>query len=244
MFTQLFHDIEVNNHNSKSCIDCNTTITFGRAVIKDPDTIRWVIPAACKNAGYSQRVCEGTLDRMADPLAYLFQHSKITTPEMCSTLLSPDCMTYLGLPFSHAVNWELTLPKPKPFVPKSGNDKQLKMLHLTDIHLDLYYTPGSNSVCDEPICCRSTSYGHNHSAGYWSETTLNCDSPLIFTEDAIGDVAQTHKDLDFVIWTGDNIPHDVWNTTKIVNLKHVEAVTDMFKKSFPDKPIFSRKSVN
>jgi sphingomyelin phosphodiesterase len=114
----------------------------------------------------------------------------------------------------------------------------MKMLHLTDVHLDLWYTPESNSQCEEPLCCRSTSHGKNHSAGYWSETFGSCDAPLLFTNKAIKHIGDTHKDIDLVIWTGDNVPHDVWNTTEQINLRHNQAVTDFVKAAFNGKKVF------
>jgi len=31
---------------------------------------------------------------------------------------------------------------------------KLRILHITDLHIDYDYIPGSNSDCGEPICCR------------------------------------------------------------------------------------------
>lgn len=112
------------------------------------------------------------------------------------------------------------------------------MLHLTDVHLDLWYTAGFNSECEEPLCCRSTSHGNNHSAGYWSETYGACDAPAYFVNKAIKHIGDTHKDIDFVIWTGDNVPHDVWNTTVEINLRHIHSVTEMVKSVFHDKRVY------
>ena len=35
--------------------------------------------------------------------------------------------------------------------------KTLKVLHLTDPHYDPDYIPGSNAVCEAPLCCNSDS---------------------------------------------------------------------------------------
>ncbi|CAG2112619.1 unnamed protein product [Medioppia subpectinata] len=239
MFFEMFENVEFNIHDRQACERCNTTITYSRLLIQSPDLIKSLAPIMCKKVvGQTIRVCEGLLERMSEPLAYLFQHTKLTTPEICGTFLSPDCITLFGLPFTHNIKWELPLPKRKPFTPKAVNDKQLKMLHLTDIHLDLWYTPGSNSSCGEFVCCRSTSPGDNHTAGYWSQTKDNCDCPQYFVDNSIKQIGDNHKDIDLVIWTGDNIPHDVWNTTRDVNLQHIRAMTDTFKKTFGDLPVF------
>ncbi|XP_054156915.1 sphingomyelin phosphodiesterase-like [Oppia nitens] len=238
MFTKLMDDINNGAHDSDSCSGCNVSLTYARILIKDGGIIRLVSGSACKNVKQSQRVCSGVLNLMSDSLAFIFQHTKLTTPEMCGALLHPDCMTQLKQPMSPKLIWELPLPPKKPFTPKTGPKEELKMIHVTDAHLDLWYTPGSNSMCNEPLCCRSTSYGHNSSAGYWSQCLHNCDTPISFAESSIEDMARKHQDLDFVIWTGDNIPHDVWNTTQTVNLLHIDAMTNAIKSSFSDKMVF------
>lgn len=56
----------------------------------------------------------------------------------------------------------------------------MRILHLSDIHLDTHYKVDSNAACSEPLCCRtsdgmpSTSAGR---AGYWGATEGTCDIP-------------------------------------------------------------------
>ncbi|XP_054157328.1 sphingomyelin phosphodiesterase-like [Oppia nitens] len=237
LFLKLMSDFGQSHRDSKSCLDCNKTLTYLREHVKSGQQIRDLAESTCKTAT-SPRVCRGNINIKADPMVYIIKNSKLTVQESCSAMMHPDCMTHLKAPVTKWVNWELPLPKPKPFTPKTVGTKQLKMLHLTDAHLDLWYTPGSNSRCNEPVCCRSTSPGHNHSAGYWSETSYSCDTPLSFAETALEHMSVAHRDIDFVIWTGDNIPHDTWNTTEAVNLKHVKYMTDLVKKAFPGKLVF------
>jgi hypothetical protein len=33
--------------------------------------------------------------------------------------------------------------------------KNLKIMHISDLHPDLYYTVGAHTKCDEPVCCRA-----------------------------------------------------------------------------------------
>ena len=76
----------------------------------------------------------------------------------------------------------------------------MKVLHISDLHPDLFYTPGSEVDCQEPVCCRANvtssisleeafskiEKGEVHQvndsnvkkpAGYWGSTG-NCDLPL------------------------------------------------------------------
>ncbi|CAG2170991.1 unnamed protein product [Oppiella nova] len=241
LFLNVFTDLNSGKHDNHSCQSCNKALTYLKLFVPYPGIMKWVSKIICPRveATFSTRVCAGVIDRIADPLVYVLQNTNLTVPEVCSTLLHPDCMTYLKLPYTNSVLWELPLPKRRPFKPRTRRTGlTIKMLHLTDIHLDLWYTPGSNSQCNEPLCCRSTSPGTGHSAGFWSETRFSCDSPLFFVTEALRHISDQHRDIDFVIWTGDNVPHDVWNTTQEDNLKHIQVVTQLVKKAFAGKPVF------
>ena len=38
---------------------------------------------------------------------------------------------------------------------KPTKRKLLKVMHISDLHIDLYYTAGAEMKCSEPVCCRS-----------------------------------------------------------------------------------------
>ena len=38
-------------------------------------------------------------------------------------------------------------------------------------------------------------------------------------------------DLDLIIWTGDNTPHDVWQQTQSYNLNYTMLLTEKLKKA-------------
>lgn len=89
----------------------------------------------------------------------------------------------------------------------------VKVLHMSDPHLDFEYTPGMNVHCGKPVCCRKEDgvpanpadaappFGH-----------FNCDTPEITAESAFEYVSNLPEDEkpDMIVWTGDNTPHDVW----------------------------------
>ena len=55
-------------------------------------------------------------------------------------------------------------------------------------------------------------------AGYWGD--YNCDLPRRTFVAMMEHVAETHADIDYVIYTGDAPAHDVWLQTKEKNLEH------------------------
>lgn len=46
------------------------------------------------------------------------------------------------------------------------------------------------------------------------------------------------QDIDYILWTGDLPPHDVWNQTKEENLKILQDTVKQMSDMFPGVPIF------
>lgn len=61
---------------------------------------------------------------------------------------------------------------------KSGNPT-LKVLHLTDVHMDTQYTVGEEAQCGEPQCCRPF---HDPTVGFIAKASsvevFQCDKYL------------------------------------------------------------------
>ncbi len=67
----------------------------------------------------------------------------------------------------------------------------IKVLHLTDLHVDLHYKENTNTVCGEPLCCRENN-GPGDS-GYWG--SYGCDLPFRTLESALKHIKQHHNDV-------------------------------------------------
>lgn len=46
------------------------------------------------------------------------------------------------------------------------------------------------------------------------------------------------QDIDYILWTGDLPPHDVWNQTREENLKIIKETVKQMLEMFPKIPIF------
>jgi len=46
------------------------------------------------------------------------------------------------------------------------------------------------------------------------------------------------QDIDYILWTGDIPPHDVWNQTQEGNIDIIKDTVDLFLQYFPHTPIF------
>lgn len=113
------------------------------------------------------------------------------------------------------------------------------MLQLSDTHIDLLYREGTNAVCGEPLCCReapTVKLPENDISGYWGDYR-DCDIPMRTLEAMVKAIADKHKDIDFVIWTGDVPAHDIWNQTREGQLRLIRNVSSLFDQYFGHLPI-------
>ena len=99
-------------------------------------------------------------------------------------------------------------------------------VHITDLHLQLDYVENGNTDCGQPICCRSEGgegkdpQSRAHRLGDW-----NCDlSPALFST-MVNAITTLPERPDFILNTGDDPAHDVWNQNHQSNLKAIEYVS-------------------
>ena len=115
-----------------------------------------------------------------------------------------------------------TKPPPKTLTP---SDKEpLKVLHISDYHLDERYVVGSEAQCNsggpDTLCCRvfpytNTSAPINETANLFGNYL--CDTPEPLATSVFRDVPSVTGinwcDFSFGIFTGDLVSHDIWELT-------------------------------
>jgi len=74
-------------------------------------------------------------------------------------------------------------------------------------------------------------------AGYWGNYGV-CDLPWRTVEKAVAHMSQQHPDADYIIWTGDLVPHDVWSTEKAENLDIINRLMTLMRNYFPNTPLY------
>ncbi|KAK7076989.1 Sphingomyelin phosphodiesterase [Halocaridina rubra] len=210
----------------------------------DPAIIVNLMINLCVDLGISNlNFCEHFVNEIEGQLFYIFENrANLTGKDACGMMFvgygcntnNPDRI------------WEVALPdenKPPvidPTLPPDGSPV-LKVLHLADTHYDPFYLPGSNAECGEKYyCCREESgpvESPEDAAGKWGDYR-NCDAPQWLLQAMYDHIKATHQDLDFIIWTGDLIPHNVWNTTRDGNLQIIRDCVQMIADNFPGIPVF------
>lgn len=191
-------------------------------------------------------VCRGIIDNFGPVVYFILKNTPLTDEEAVANLLSPDCLQYYdNSTVTRNIKWEIDLP-PKRWEMHSNElngeqEKNLKVLQISDIHMDLEYIPGGIVNCGEPLCCRASSTKKNDdntTAGYWGEPRGECDAPTHLVEQSLRHISEAHTDIDVIFWTGDNVPHSVWNTSVESNLLYNQLITDSIKKHFPKAAVY------
>ncbi len=87
--------------------------------------------------------------------------------------------------------------------------KDLKILHLTDIHLDLNYTENASVVCSFPICCHiQDGFPESDLSKAKPFGNIRCDTPMKLFDSFLDHIQSEMKDIDAVIITGDFSAHN------------------------------------
>lgn len=93
-------------------------------------------------------------------------------------------------------------------------------------------------MCEEPTCCRSEEPElPEDAAGYFGDYR-NCDVPWHSVVNAMTHINETHKDIDWIYFTGDVVDHGIWETSVDDNIIIMEKVYQLLRETFPNTPLF------
>ncbi|KAG5893193.1 hypothetical protein JTB14_016469 [Gonioctena quinquepunctata] len=189
----------------------------------------------------SELVCTGFFDVFAPELLPAYNASNLEPPETCALIFGENC----GAVENPVYEWNIELPEKTKQTASDSTVKPglptFKVLHLSDTHLDPEYEVGTPANCEEPLCCRKYSTPSKKEptvlSGRWGAYE-KCDSPRNLIENMLKNIALQHWDIDYIIWTGDLPPHDIWNQTKESNLDIIKDTVQQMFQYFPNTPIF------
>lgn len=187
----------------------------------------------------SNRVCDGVITHFKDEFFYVLGRTTLNPTQICGTVFPEDCDS------QPAVNWTVPIPTkrrspPEPFPSPKKGAPTLRVLHISDTHVDPLYREGSLANCKEPLCCHSDdgqpSAPGEVPAGRWGYYH-HCDIPARTFESMLKNIRDTQK-IDYVIWTGDIVAHDIWNTSRKTNLEIIDYTIRALVSYLPGIPVF------
>ncbi|THH33122.1 hypothetical protein EUX98_g1075 [Antrodiella citrinella] len=164
------------------------------------------------------------------------------------------CQNFLGLcplPPVSQLNLTSWFAKPKPqaaLAPKKPSGERLKVLHLSDLHLDARYANGAESDCTGGQCCRENNFNPSSP----NKTLVpaprfgayGCDAPIALVLSALESIPAltgTQKaGFDFTVFTGDLVSHDPDNQLSRDYVTYAETVLyDLLKRTLGSGPVYA-----
>ncbi|CAG0891621.1 unnamed protein product [Darwinula stevensoni] len=117
--------------------------------------------------------------------------------------------------------------------------RDVKVIHLTDLHVDRDYSGAGKGKCFLGICCKSTNETSDAQVdlGEWGDAQ-GCGVPLHTFQNLLQHINESHPDVDYIVWTGDTAAHDSWFQSPAANLETVHVVTELIQKALPDVPVY------
>ncbi|KAI8094648.1 Metallo-dependent phosphatase-like protein [Thamnidium elegans] len=180
----------------------------------------------CKRTNkVDNEVCEGVIREQAPIIRKVLPSMTVSGRDghlMCAAILN-------SCPYPDIEHWNVPFPKPKPDILPTlskSRGRTMTVLQLSDWHIDPDYIPGSEVICDKPICCRPayTDYTNiTKLASIWGE--YSCDTPLTLIKSLLDYIPKVEPDITFGIMTGDVPPHEVWATLPILKTQLIQDET-------------------
>ncbi|KAJ7201347.1 Metallo-dependent phosphatase [Mycena pura] len=165
------------------------------------------------------------------------------------------CQNFIGglcpLPPASPLNLTSWFSKPKPNPlpkPKKPSGKRLKVLHMSDFHLDPRYATGAEANCTSGLCCRHGNVNvasPNHvvlSAPRYG--AYHCDTPMALAAAAVLAIpaltGTKDSGFDFTVYTGDLVSHDPDNQLSRSYVEYTETILyDLFKRTLGSGPVYA-----
>ncbi|KAJ6028749.1 hypothetical protein N7540_004325 [Penicillium herquei] len=155
-------------------------------------------------------------------------------------------------PHTRPLNTSVLFSKPKPPNAHGPNasGERIKVLHMSDLHLDARYAVSSEANCSLNLCCRSNNHNeHSEDKVLWPASPygyFKCDTPYdlaLAALQAVGPLTGTGQgrcaeSLAWTLYTGDLQAHDPEQQNSQEYLEYTEtSVFEMFKK-YLTGPVF------
>lgn len=159
--------------------------------------------------------------------------------------------TFCPAPTVSPLNTTTLFPKPKPKNAKApaASGKRVKVLHLSDFHLDPRYAVKSEANCSSGLCCRT----NVHATGLTLPQielpaplygAYRCDTPYYLALAALQSIApltgtKGNSTIAWTIYTGDLVAHDSQNQLSRAYTEYAEYSTYNMFKDYIGSPVFA-----
>ncbi|KAH7883413.1 sphingomyelin phosphodiesterase [Phlebopus sp. FC_14] len=234
-----------------TCAQCQASLSVAKMlVLAAPEQGPLLAEAVCEYFNYST-TCYDEYSRLA--LGSVFTQV-VALGDMGGYDGQLLCANELKLcPVPHTVPLDMTnwfaKPKPNPLPPpKQPSGERLKVLHVSDIHIDPRYATGYEANCSQYMCCRENVWNNASpdqillpAPRYGS---FKCDTPIslmLAAMQAIPSVTETEgTGFNFSLFTGDLTSHDPDNQYSRAYVEYAEVIVyDLLRKNLGPAPVYA-----
>jgi hypothetical protein len=225
--------------SDRKCLMCRFSVSLINYAIKTKrgqDQIDRIASTFCRAARFeSAQVCSQVSKLFNHEITKVIAYGFMTPNQVCGLLSNNTCGHFhsplddweVNLEASHHLDQD-ELARMMAIKTKTRDTlkgaKPYRVVHISDTHVDTRYKPGAPVNCQEPLCCHASSTPLNGStlgddqpkAGHWGSYG-QCDIPLWTFESTlkfIKALIDDSNDIEYIVWTGDIQPHDVWAQNK------------------------------
>ena len=152
-----------------NCSKCIAALEVGKLVAKTaPEYLSDALVSLCQSTGFASNAsCKanyaaGSYGAIWTQILALADVTGLDGRYICNSLSS----TFCAAPTTTPLNTTGLFPKPKPAnatAPKASGER-VKVLHLSDFHLDPRYQLASEANCSSNLCCRYSATAPNSQA--------------------------------------------------------------------------------
>jgi len=239
-------------HVTLNCSVCQSVVALLLPLVKSAEAIEQLVGTAiiaceemkpmCSNPTACAQVCKGMVEAYEEEVLQLLWTVYATPQAICSYIDMCPALQPTPPATDIPVRSDLTNRNGELYWPSWGKEEGMgTFVHLSDVHLDLDYVPGSNTQCGLPVCCNPAdgpATSPSNSAGFWGD--YNCDTSSWLAQDVLDSIAAMNPPPDFILYTGDDPDHRVWEQSQKLNLASVLAWSDMINKTLGKEiPIFN-----
>lgn len=248
-------DIISSDSSASNCTKCKHALSKAQHAARvAPELVPAALVRLCTSSGYdSADSCKESFEATTfgaiwTQILALADVKGLDGQYICNHLSSDYCDTPLTEPLDLS-GW---FPKPKPAdyesrVPKPSG-KRVKVLHMSDFHLDPRYKVGSEGNCTNGLCCRSNAENEDLSSDTVSYPAplygaFECDTPYdlgLAALQAVGPLTGTSKDdpLAWTIYTGDLVSHESQEELSKLYVEYAEESIYYMFKEYLHTPVF------
>ena len=232
----------------KQCLSFTQVLENAVRYKQTYDNIRPVLIGVCEGILFAAHyhgdvICPGLIDTYGPPSLGIVAQAYFTPDLLCEKL--EFCPKKPGIYINDEAQCmdDMEETNINDVEPNTNTDMQnsenqsspIRILHLTDIHLDHEYVEGTPTDCGMFICCRKDVTGSGKAGHYGS---YNCDLPVVTLRFLTEHLRQLDPQPDFVVYTGDNPTHKIWNKTWQGQLASTDFIVDFLSTNLPNLTIY------